>query len=341
MKRSSIALAQTVTQLCKLKKIQHIIISPGSRNAPLTISFTEDPYFKTYSVVDERSAGFFGLGIAQQIKQPVALVCTSGSALLNYYPAISEAFYSDIPLIVLSADRPTSKIDIGDGQTIRQDRVYDRHIIYSANLKEDNAVYDGKTTAPERKYNAFQSENEQQINLAINTAILENGPVHINIPFEEPLYHSVDQQLVFPEVIPAVVTDSQITSDEVAPYAKIWNSAKKKMILVGVNSPDEIDVELLEKLGDDASVIVFTETTSNLHHFNFFPNIDKIIAPLEYSQEVETYFKELQPEVLLTFGGLVVSKKIKAFLRNYSPKYHWHIDPKKAYNTFFLLGTTF
>lgn len=341
MKRSSIALAQTVTQLCKLKEIQHIIISPGSRNAPLTISFTQDPYFKTYSIVDERSAGFFGLGIAQQLNRPVALVCTSGSALLNYYPAISEAFYSDIPLIVLSADRPASKIDIGDGQTIRQDHVFDRHILYAANLKEDSAMYDGQFAEEQRSYNVFQKENEQQINRAINMAITQSGPVHINIPFEEPLYHSVEEQLVFPEVIPPMVDDLQLTTQEVAPYAKIWNSAQKKMVLVGVNAPDEIEPELLEKLGNDASVIVFTETTSNLHHSNFFPNIDKIIAPLEYSKDAESYFKELQPEVLLTFGGLVVSKKIKAFLRKYSPKHHWHIDSKKAYDTFFCLERHF
>src|SRR5690554_280455 len=117
-------LAQTVIQLCKAKNIQHIVISPGSRNAPLTIGFTSDPFFTCYSIVDERSAGFFALGIAQQTEDPVALVCTSGSALLNYYPAISEAFYSDIPLVVLSADRPSDFIDIGDGQTIRQENVF-------------------------------------------------------------------------------------------------------------------------------------------------------------------------------------------------------------------------
>src|SRR5690606_24922801 len=168
MKRSTIVLAQTVTELCKLKEIKHIVISPGSRNAPLTISFTEDPYFKTYSIVDERSAAFFGLGIAQQLKEPVALVCTSGSALLNYYPAITEAYYSDIPLIVLSADRPSSKIDIGDGQTIRQDNVYNRHIMCAVNLKEDNIIHDGKTLPSEKAYNDVQQENERQINKAIN-----------------------------------------------------------------------------------------------------------------------------------------------------------------------------
>ena len=101
-----IPLAQTVIQLCKAKDIKHIVISPGSRNAPLTLGFTHDDYFTCYSIVDERCASFFALGIAQQIQKPVAVVCTSGSALLNYYPAIAEAFYSDIPLVVLSADRP-------------------------------------------------------------------------------------------------------------------------------------------------------------------------------------------------------------------------------------------
>src|SRR5690606_39324888 len=107
MSYPEIPLAQSILQLFKEKNIQHIVISPGSRNAPLTIGFTNDSFFTCYSIVDERCAAFFGLGIAQQIKQPVALVCTSGSALLNYYPAIAEAFYGQFPLIVVFAVRPT------------------------------------------------------------------------------------------------------------------------------------------------------------------------------------------------------------------------------------------
>jgi len=133
----SIPLAQTIVQFCAVKNIQHIVISPGSRNAPLTKGFTADPFFKTYSIVDERAAAFFALGIAQQIRQPVAVVCTSGSALLNYYPAVAEAFYSDIPLVVLSADRMPHRIDIGDGQTIRQTRVFEPHLEAAAYLTPD------------------------------------------------------------------------------------------------------------------------------------------------------------------------------------------------------------
>src|SRR5690606_7085725 len=106
MKYSAIPLAQTIVQLCQAKEIRHIVICPGSRNAPLTIGFTENPYFNTYSIVDERAAAFFALGISQQTGHPAAVVCTSGSAVLNFYPAIAESFYSDIPLVVISADRP-------------------------------------------------------------------------------------------------------------------------------------------------------------------------------------------------------------------------------------------
>ena len=134
---SKIPLAQTVVQLCKAKQVKHIVISPGSRNAPLIIGFTSDPFFKCYSIVDERCAAFFALGIAQKLQEPTAVVCTSGSALLNYYPAVAEAYYSNIPLIVISADRPKHLIGIGDGQTINQKNVFDNHILFSANLKLD------------------------------------------------------------------------------------------------------------------------------------------------------------------------------------------------------------
>ena len=175
MKFSNKLLSQSVTQLCLAKGIDHIVISPGSRNAPLTIGFTSHPDFTNFSIVDERCAAFFALGMAQQLKKPVAIVCTSGSALLNYFPAVAEAFYSDIPLVVLSADRPEALVEIGDGQTIQQENVYGTHVLYSANCKEGQS---------------HQIHNETEINIALNTAIELSGPVHINVPFSEPLYHN-------------------------------------------------------------------------------------------------------------------------------------------------------
>ncbi|MFY0714241.1 2-succinyl-5-enolpyruvyl-6-hydroxy-3-cyclohexene-1-carboxylate synthase [Seonamhaeicola sp. NFXS20] len=342
-----IPLAQTVIQLCKAKGIKHIIISPGSRNAPLTIGFSNNPYFKCYSVVDERSAAFFALGIAQQLQEPTAVVCTSGSALLNYYPAVAEAFYSHIPLVVISADRPKHLIGVGDGQTINQANIYDNHILYSANLKLD--LKDDENEAAEALpifknlenkvetllglKQSIQEFNETEINKAINVAKQKSGPVHINVPFNEPLYNMVEELSVNPKVISVKEKHSQIDDAVLNNCINDWNKAKRKMILVGVKQPNQIEQQWLEVLAKDDAVVVFTETTSNIHHEAFFPSIDKIIAPLHESE-----FKELQPDILLTFGGLIVSKKIKAFLRTYKPKQHWHIGTKTANNTFFSLN---
>lgn len=316
MKFSNKILSQTLVQLCLDKGIDHIIISPGSRNAPLTIGFGEHPSFKCFSIVDERCAAFFALGIAQQLQKPVAVICTSGSALLNYYPAVAEAYYSDIPLVVIAADRPLDRIDIGDGQTIRQQNVFENHILYSANCFEGDE---------------FQIKNETEINIALNTALELKGPVHINIPFSEPLYHTVENQLVWPQNVPPRIGAKTLMED-LNPFIEKWNRSNRKMVLVGVLPPNSLEQRFLEQLAKDESVLVLTETTSNLHTENFISSIDQLIAPLS-----DEDFSKLQPEILLTFGGMVVSKKIKAFLRSYSPKEHWHVDSKKAYDTFFVL----
>jgi len=339
MQYSSIPLAQSITLLCLAKEINHVVISPGSRNAPLTISFSNHPEIEAYSVVDERSAAFFALGLAQQLQKPVALCCTSGSALLNYYPAIAEAFYSDVPLVIISADRPVERIDIGDGQTIRQKNVFENHILYSANLYSELVLDDSPLDQKlKQKYFEAQKHNEREINLALNTAIEQNGPVHINVPFYEPLYKLVEKPSVSPLQIEPIREAKTITENSLKPYAEIWNKAKRKLVLVGVNKPNSVEQEYLNLLAEDPSVLVFTETTSNLHHENFITRIDKIIAPFEGSETREEEFQNLQPDILLTFGGMIISKKIKAFLRNYQPKHHWHIDPKKALNTFFCLN---
>ena len=309
-------LAQLVISACHQFKIDTVVISPGSRNAPLTVGFSNHPNIKTLSIVDERCAAFFALGIAQQTQKPVAIVCTSGSALLNYYPAIAEAFYSNIPLVVISADRPKHLIDIGDGQTIRQENVFQNHILFSGNLMEGDV------------------KKEFNINLiseALQTAIYKKGPIHINVPFDEPLYETVDKLEEF--TFPIVIASETKQSVDYLEIAKIWNASTKKMILVGVENPNEELHDLIEPFKNDSAVIILTETTSNLASENTINSIDKLIFPLS-----EQEFAELKPEILLTFGGMVVSKKIKQFLRKHQPTHHWHIDEQKAMNTFHCLS---
>ena len=342
MKYSKIPVARSVVALCVAKDIKHVVISPGSRNAPLTIGFTHHDEITPYSIVDERCAAFFALGMAQQLKKPVALVCTSGSALLNYYPAIAEAFYSDIPLVIISADRPVERIDIGDGQTIRQKNVFENHILYSANLYSE-LVLENQASDPKLQQKQFEAQkhNEREVNLALNKAIEEKGPVHINVPFYEPLYDTVENIEVKPLQIFPEIKERHYSRNQLENYAREWNRAKRKMVIVGVAQPNVVEQKFLDKLATDPSVIVLTETTSNLYHSEFFTRIDTLIGPIEKDENREELFKKLQPDILLTFGGMIVSKKIKAFLRNYNPEHHWHVDSKKAYNTFFCLNKHF
>ncbi|WP_310555771.1 2-succinyl-5-enolpyruvyl-6-hydroxy-3-cyclohexene-1-carboxylic-acid synthase [Flavobacterium sp.] len=312
-----IPLAQSIIEILKAKDLHHIVISPGSRNAPLTIGFTNNPAFKCYSIADERCAAFFALGLAQQLQKPVAVLCTSGSALLNYYPGFAEAFYSQIPLVVISADRPQNKIDIGDGQTIRQENVFVNHSLYNANLNEEAS-----------------KENDFKIQEAIHLAVTKKGPVHINVPFEEPLYETVETLSVVPNFISFSSEKKSVENLDV--FVNQWNQAKKKLILIGGCDPNFMEQSILNKLGEDASVIVMTEVTSNVHHPNFITNIDTIITPF-----LEEDFKTFQPEILMTMGGMVVSKRIKAFLRKYQPQQHWHIDELRAYDTFDCLTKHF
>ncbi|WP_309641622.1 2-succinyl-5-enolpyruvyl-6-hydroxy-3-cyclohexene-1-carboxylic-acid synthase [Flavobacterium sp.] len=319
MQYPKIPLAQSIIQICLAKGVTQIVISPGSRNAPLTLGFVSNPEFTCYSIADERCAAFFAMGIAQQINKPVAVVCTSGSAILNYYPAFAEAFYSQIPLIVISADRPFNKIDIGDGQTIRQMNVLQSHSLYNANLTE------GET-----------DENDFKINEAITTAHTRKGPTHINAPFEEPLYQLIRKPTVDPTISAFAKVYKNISIEDIIACTNIWNSAKRKLILIGVNEPNEIEQETIDILANDPSVVVMTEATSNVHHASFLNHIDTFITPFK-----EKEFLAFQPEILITFGGMIVSKRIKALLRTHRPEHHWHIDPLRAYNTFGSLAHHF
>lgn len=309
-------LAQLLIASCVAQNIEHVIISPGSRNAPLTIGFSNHAAIKTYSIVDERSAAFFALGMAQQLQKPVAIVCTSGSALLNYYPAIAEAYYSNIPLVVISADRPSHLIDIGDGQTIRQEHVFENHILHSVNLVEELNI---------------ENSIVEMLKETLSIASFEKGPVHINVPFDEPLYETVpeilklDNSLEEFEEIPLEV-------DELQKYADIWNNSTKKMVLVGEHYPNELLQIQLAHLTKDPSVLVLIENTANVSHLKFINSIDKLIFPLEDNE-----LEQFRPEILLTLGGMIVSKKIKQHLRKLQPTLHWHVDEKRAFDTFHCL----
>ena len=299
---------QLIAETFKSFGIEHIVLSPGSRNGALATHFTHHPDFKTYSIVDERSAGFVGLGMAQQLRKPVVLCCTSGSALVNYFPAVTEAFYQNIPLIILSADRPENLIDNFDGQTIRQKNVLDSHTYFSTQLTEDESTQS-------------LADNLGLIKKAVAHSIQKSGPVHINMPFSEPLYEFQERIDIQFEEFKFPLIEKEKRDFDYENLVQKWNSAQKKLVLVGMQFPDEKLNEWMKKLADDDSVVVLTETTSNLHSPKFFNKIDSVIYSLK-----EEMLEQLKPEILLTIGQNVVSKKVKSFIRNHRPDAHWHLD---------------
>lgn len=297
---------QLIAEVLHSFGIEDIVLSPGSRNGALATHFYHHPKFKTYSIVDERCAGFVALGMAQASKKPVVLCCTSGSAAVNYYPAITEAFYQNIPLIVLTADRPEHLVDNFDGQTIRQKDVYLNHSYHNVQLNEDEST-------------ETLTENMIIAKKAIAACFHHSGPVHINMPFSEPLYEfqsTIDiafDEFKFPQ--------KEFTKIDYTPLVQQWNQAKKKLILIGLHAPDLTFNYLLEQLANDDSVVVLTETTSNVHSPRFFNKIDQVI----FNLEVEN-LEKLQADLLITIGQNVISKKVKSFLRTNKPQNHWHID---------------
>ncbi|KRO67005.1 MAG: hypothetical protein ABR84_02465 [Cryomorphaceae bacterium BACL21 MAG-121220-bin10] len=319
MSFSSKILSHLVVQQCIQAGIDQVVLSPGSRNAPLIVDFTAYKKCACYSIVDERSAGFFALGLAQQSKKPVALVCTSGTALLNYYPAVAEAFYSEIPLVVISADRPEDFIGIGEGQTIQQASVFGKHVGSEANLSDHEAA---------------MAENSQALARTLSVALRQKLPVHINVPFSEPLYDLIAQPMNLPKEF--MIDKAPVLAQkpfDMADHMAAYRGYKKKLVLVGTMPENTLSEGVLLRLAEDPTVLVLKESTSNIHHDHFISGIDQLITALD-----EQGFAALQPDLLITIGGMVISKRIKAFLRGYQPQAHWHIGQGRANDTFFALS---
>jgi 2-succinyl-5-enolpyruvyl-6-hydroxy-3-cyclohexene-1-carboxylate synthase len=299
---------QLIVQQCYEQGMKHVVCSPGSRNAPLVIAFDEHPEIQCTVIHDERSAAFFALGMAQQLDQPIGIVCTSGSAALNYYPAIAEAFYQCVPLVVLTADRPTEWINQGDGQTIVQSNVFGKHVRYSANFSE----------------HAQTTTEQWYIQREISTAFAEGashwkGPIHFNIAFNEPLYKTEAFKKHPFKKITLVHSRFQFSNPQQQATINALG-LPKKMVICGQLNEDPALLEQLKIFATDSSVVVLVENTSNLVDPKFVHCIDRTLNSIDELLEAD-----YAPDLLITIGGAVVSKKIKAFIRKHKPKEHWKI----------------
>lgn len=299
MKSSAKLEVQLVVDACLKGGVTHVVLSPGSRNAPLSIAFDEHPAFTTYVIPDERAAAFYALGMALQLERPVAIACTSGSAPLNYFPAVAEAYYQGIPLVVLTADRPEEWVDQGDGQTIVQENVYGSHVLAAVQL---NAIHtDQQRWLFERKCaEAIQQSNGKQ-----------KGPVHLNIPFTEPLYLTSEEPQQIRQWIHLAEEQVQLTTGEEELIRQLWNTSERRMIICGQMPVNPRLQKVLSELANDPSIAILVEHTSNLNDRRFVHCIDRSLNQLQ-EEDLEAF----SPDLIIAIGGAVISKRIKTFLRN-------------------------
>lgn len=294
--------------LLKEHNVKKIVLCPGSRNTPIVHTLANHPFFICYSMTDERSAAFFALGLALHGGQPAAVCCTSGSALLNIHPAVSEAFYQQVPLVVLSADRPAAWIGQMDGQTLPQPGVFGTLVKRSVSLPEIHT-----------------DEDEWYCNRLANEALLElnhhgKGPVHINIPISEPLFQFTTEEL--PEV--RVITRYQglnVYDREYNSLIERLNKYNRRMIIAGQMNL----IYLFEKKYTKLLYKHFawlTEHTGNKTVPGLpIKNFDTALYALP-----EKMLDKMVPELVITYGGHVVSKRLKTFLRTHPPREHWHVS---------------
>jgi len=288
--------------------LRHIVICPGSRNAPLIMAFVRFKKIKCYSIPDERSAGFIALGISKALQQPVAIVCTSGSALLNIYPAVSEAFYFQIPLIVISADRPAKYIDRWDGQTIKQFEVFGNHVLGSFQIDEN---------IDKTEIESIFKITEKLWETAFHGL---KGPVHLNVPLREPLYDAKNDDFIFPENLKKKTPAQEEIEWEIGfDGEQFFKEYPKVLVLLGADENFE-EAPFLSLLSQLEFVVVCADVISNEHHMNSFQNWETIILKAN-----ETDFETYAPDLLITSGKMILSKKMKQIIRKNPPKQHWHI----------------
>ena len=300
-----------LVELCRLHGVTRAVVCPGSRSAALTLALARNPHIECTVVMDERAAGFIALGMAQQLRKTVVLVCTSGSAAYNFAPAVTEAFFQHIPLLVLTADRPNEWIHQNDGQTIYQNGLYGRHVKAAYELPADYSH-------PDVVWFINRSVNEALL------TTLENppGPVHINVPIREPFYPQENEELIPSQNVRKVErynSEPSLSSEVWHALLDEWEDTERILVAVGQYAPGGTLSNLLVKLTEEFQIPVLGESLANLGvHESGLTRQDLILTNSDQSF--------LQADLLITVGQSFISKKFKEFIRQNPPRRHWHIS---------------
>lgn len=299
---------QIIIALLKEYGIRRCVLSAGSRNVPFVHSVEEDPFFECYSVVDERSAGYFALGLAQESGEPVVISCTSSTATCNYWPPVAEAYYQGVPLVVLTSDRDPAMLGQWEDQMIDQVGMYSRHVRKSVNLPIVN-----------------DRDDWLFCQRLVNEALLEldhrgTGPVHINVPMRS--YNNSFNVRVLPEVTRIRRLDALDSNEVWRPFADKLASARRILVVAGQATGTSPELATaLERFCSSCNAAVAAEYMANVprdHAFN--PTLC-----MEYRYITEKKFAEFLPDVVVSFGGNMTAG-LKDMLRKFAGKFeHWSV----------------
>jgi len=325
---------KNIPEICVRHGVRKVVIAPGSRNAPLIFAFTAQPELECLSIIDERSAAYFALGMAQKSGEAVALVCTSGTAVLNFAPAIAEAYYQNLPLLVFTADRPAEMIDQADGQTLRQSNIYGNYIKAHFDLPVETVLV------------ADLQFSDRQVSQAIDTALSNPpAPVQINVPLREPIYTALPDTHSNPKIIKTIAAEVSPTKESLETLEKMWTSYERKLVLFGVYPKDEELNELANLLANEPDVVVIGENLSNIsgekiitQPESLFAWVNGIPIPL-INEEIGIPIPPKQngigipfiPDLLITIGHSSICKQIKLFLREHQPAEQWQFESSLPY----------
>ena len=303
---SALAPVRQLIELMHAHAISRCVLCPGSRNSPILSSLAEHPEMECRAATDERSGAFMALGWASQAQSPVAIIVTSGSALLNAHPAIAEAYYRNIPLLLISADRPAAWIGQQDGQTLPQQGSLSSMLRGSYSLPESDS--------PESLWHR---------NRLINEALLElrhrgSGPVHINIPLSEPLFERSESPLE-PQRVIHRCEFALMSGHQEEQLINRLRAQPRRMILVGqCPLPPQLSETLMEK-----GFVIVAEQLGNCAGIpGVINNPDQVLG--------RDCPAELAPDLIISLGGCIISKRIKRLLREHPAAEHWHISPDGA-----------
>ena len=309
-----------IADLLSRHGVRHAVVSSGSRSLRMVRAVADNGNIAVRMIVDERVAAFSALGISDCTGEPVALVCTSGSAMLNYAPAIAEACYRGVPLIVITADRPRDLIDINDGQTIHQYNAL-------ANIVKESIDIDATTPC--------SSDEMDSINSIIATALSpRKGPVHINLHLEEG-----NDKLTFaaPEYDAAAIAPSALPSGrqlEAIDFSSL--SGRRILIFAGTTSYDDETRECLRHLSERPDIVVVADIVSNCNGGNIITDIESIMGKVRENSATFT------PDLLITLGKTSpISRAFKEWLRSIGSLSHWRVNDTAApEDTYYHLDKT-